>query len=453
MASREARTDPDTGVERTVQRTGAAHVTLVPRNFVLGVLNGALVQITARLLDPNTVIPLLVIFLTGREELVGVLIGLRLFGVALPQVFMPGIAARMPRKRQLYVISAVSRSVMLWALFVLMFYVDRLDAMLLFWVMALLMMLFSSAVGVGLLAFFDIVAKTIPPEWRGRLQAHRWFWGGMLGLAGGALVTWLFDEERSGLSLAQCFQILMGLGALAGTLGAACFCFVSEPEGHSTPRKSSFVRQFRWGMKLFRADRNLRQFVWFKTVGGLAVCAYAYCAIFARQTLGLSASDLGYFIIAQQIGQLGSVPIFGRISDRHGNRSIMIFSSFIYVLIPILVIAAPGLPEMAGGFAVGLWWFKLVFFLMGVAQGGLVVATVYFPLEFAPEKRRPIYLALIQLFTIPLSVFPAMAGLLFPWIGYLGLWLLMFAGAIFCVIAARALQEPRKGLKMMQAQS
>jgi MFS family permease len=94
--------------------------------------------------------------------------------------------------------------------------------------------------------------------------------------------------------------------------------------------------------------------------------------------------------------------------------------------------------------------FLALFFIVGVTVSGMRMAAVNYPLEIAPEMRRPTYIAVISVVNAALALVPVALGLLLRWIGYGGVFALGLAGALSAIGAARALQEPRSALRMVR---
>ena len=73
--------------DSTNNRENKMLVPLHRRNYILGIINGILVQVGSRLADPMTVLPLLLMRLSGVTWIVGLLQAIVIAAPAAPAIF------------------------------------------------------------------------------------------------------------------------------------------------------------------------------------------------------------------------------------------------------------------------------------------------------------------------------------------------------------------------------
>ena len=149
------------------------------RNFVLGIVNGALFMMADLFLDSEMVIAWFLAQLGVSNWVIGLVSPIRNGGWFLPQIFVSGYLQRQPRKMPFYQLTVVVRSGLLLCL--------ALPVALLPvgspWLLALFftfLVAYSLGSGLAGIPFMDMVGKVIPATHRGTFFCERMFWGNLL---------------------------------------------------------------------------------------------------------------------------------------------------------------------------------------------------------------------------------------------------------------------------------
>ncbi|MFQ5809083.1 MAG: hypothetical protein ACE5JM_05645, partial [Armatimonadota bacterium] len=139
---------------------------LIKRNFVLGVINGAIYQVGLACMDPGTVVAAFVVHLLADDPhlmyWIALLYGIRVAGWLWPPPLMAGMLERTPRKLGYYRFSGIARVAALGVITFVVVPRATEGSMATFAAFALLMMLVNSLGGIGMIPFFDIVSKSMP---------------------------------------------------------------------------------------------------------------------------------------------------------------------------------------------------------------------------------------------------------------------------------------------------
>jgi MFS family permease len=103
----------------------------------------------------------------------------------------------------------------------------------------------------------------------------------------------------------------------------------AKPHRHAVVQISDFNEQI-------TSLKKSRSYLTF-TVSGIIFFFAAYCfgpfyQVFMTEHLGLSGWDLGVVNTLTQLGGVLSLPAWGRLIDRHGNKSVMVFSLVLWQL-------------------------------------------------------------------------------------------------------------------------
>lgn len=154
---------------------------------------------------------------------------------------------------------------------------------------------------------------------------------------------------------------------------------------------------------------------------------------FYADAFGANAFILGLLFSAYAAAQFVFAPIWGRLSDRHGRRPIL-----------LMTIAGTGLAMLGLAFATSLFWIFVARLLAGVFAANISVATAYVG-DVTADDERTRWMGMIGAsFGIGFVLGPAAGALLAP----LGLWVPFAAGAALSaanwVFALFALPEPER---------
>jgi MFS family permease len=412
------------------------------RNFLLGILNGAIFKVTMLLIDSNTVLSWFLIQLGASNTLIGLVAPIRMGSSFLLQIFVSGHLQRRPYKLSFYRAMALVRGATLLGTALIIFWVPSNSAWLviLFFV---LLTLYSTGAGLTGLAFMDMVAKAIPPTRRGRFFAQRSFWGGLLALAAGPLVGFMLSES-SGIRFPTNVGWLF-VGAFVTLLVAAgMWALIKEPPSEVTPNTVSVVEQARRGSRILRDNVPYRQYLLLQICSILADSAGAFYIVHAERTLGITAQMVGVYLTARTAATIGSNLLWGRISDRMGNRRLLQITYSLGLCMPLIALGIGWLGSGPAAPWLG-WAYALVFLVWGAYMAGAMIARTGYMLDVIPPAQRSLYMGFGNTL-LGVVRFAAMAsGLLADWAGFAVLMLVSASFYGLSLLLTFAMSEPRAG--------
>ncbi|MDH3215515.1 MAG: MFS transporter, partial [Candidatus Krumholzibacteria bacterium] len=164
------------------------------RNFILGVVTGALINVGMAFLDPVTVLPVFVSRLGGSAAVIGFVSALHGVGWFLPQIFASRLAETRSRLINLYRTVTLIRVLAFAAVVCTVFLLDTENASVMLPVFVLMLLVAHLAGGFSAIPFLEITSKTIPVTSRGRFFGTRRVIGGALGVVAGILVGLILDS-------------------------------------------------------------------------------------------------------------------------------------------------------------------------------------------------------------------------------------------------------------------
>jgi MFS family permease len=412
----------------------------VRRSFVLGVLNGAAFGFAEALIDPPLVLTWFVSQLTSSNLLIGLVSPMGDAGWFLPQIFVSARIQRMPRKMHNYTRAVVIRTAVWLLLAAAVWQVD--DPFLLLVSFFGLYAVARVASGLGGLAFFEVVGKTIPARRRGGFFAWRQLLGGLLGLGGGWIVKTVlnhpslpFPDGHALLFLLYCVVMALGMGA---------FVLVREPPGMVVTEPVTVAEQLRRAGRLLWTDRVYGHYMAARLALGFASIALPFYGIYAKRVLDAPVGMVGVYV-ATRVGAmlLFNLP-WGRLSDRRGNQLVMRLVGLGSGATALLALALVGLMALLQPHGEWLPYLALpLFFTDGAVRPAQVLVGSNFLLELVPEAERSLYLGLSNTLLGVVVLISGLGGLVVDAFGFTGLFVVSAGLSLVGYVFAVGLPEPR----------
>jgi len=415
----------------------------VRRNFKLGVINGSFWLLAKALTDPDTILPAFAVALMGDNPVwVGLLVSVVTAGWFWPPLLMTSVMATRKRRHPFYKLSAVVRLSALVGVWAAVHYLAEGHPLLAFIAVGLSYLVFTSGGGIGLIPFMSVVTDSIPAERRGRFFAMRFFFGGLMAFAAGFWVKWVLSED-SGMGFPHDYAYLFGVAIIVATVSLLSWWDAHEPE-HKVETRSLPLR-----IQLLRGLRRMRTRPGFlRLIAARLMMAASYGLVvpflvpYAYENLAMTEAMVGIALASRVLCYSMFNILWSRLSERHGDRFLLIVAGVTHVAGVALVLITPLLPAIPLGTLMGLQFdlrlgvLMLVFGATGAASSGQGTGLMAYLLAFSPERTRPVYLATYYLLVFPLAFMPLATGLL---IGSAGRYLWAFGIGVAAAVATVAL--------------
>lgn len=424
---------------------------LSKRNFTLGLFNGSVTMLAGSLVNAETVMAAFVVELMGGNVIwVGLLISIFTASLYWPQILLANRLENQPRRLPYYWLSAAVRTFSRLLLAALLLWGTRLTPVSLFVLVSALLLLWAAAAGVGAIPFWSVVTDSIPPNWRGKFLGTRQLIGGLMSIGGGFFVASILRPD-SGYTFPRNYGLLALYAMVFTFLGTGLWCLAEERPHPVQKRRVSVGFQLRRGPRLVRKDPNYRRLLRAAVFYGLAMSfVIPFIVPYALKHLGVAVAAVGAFIIARQLGFGLASSLWSYISDHFGNRLLLLITSSMALLIPLLMLGASWLQPEASLTVIGLnvdlrvAYLVAVFAVVGMTTGGRELGQSIYLLEVAPARKRATYLGFMSTVMLPLAWAPLLASLL---IGRADRFMLGFglslAAALICLYNVARLSEVR----------
>ncbi len=270
--------------------------------------------------------------------------------------------------------------------------------------------------GVSSLPFWEVVAKTTPPNKRAQLFSARNLVGGFLAFLAGFLVREVLSLP---LPFPLPYALLFALGALAYGLGWYLFGLTEEPE--EAPQEA------RMDLRAPLRSPAFRRYLGVRLLLALAGLAEPFYAVYAVRALG-QGKELGLYLSLYALAFTLSNLLWARMAER-GSRGVLQVGAGLAVLALLsALLLPPGL-------------FGLVFLLQGAYLAALGLSTTTLLLNLAPPGERSAAIGLANTLAGLLAFSPVLGGYLADRLGFPALFLLAALLYALALLLAKGLPE------------
>lgn len=308
------------------------------------------------------------------------------------------------RLRRAITVYASATSRVFWLLIALIPFLVSIEARLTFLIAALF--LHTTFAAVGATSWNSWMRDLVPQDRLGSFFAKRMSLATGLGisvsLAAGVYIDFwkkLFPHYEL-----QSYSILFLFGFLVGMLGV--YFITSIPEPRMTPTKGK-LKFFTLILQLFK-DTNFKNLIMFSGSWGFAVnLAAPFFTVYMLKRLQLDMSFIITLAILSQLTSLAFLRVWGRLSDRFSNKSVLGVSGPLFVGC-ILAWTFTTMPEK---YILTIPLLVAIHIFMGISTAGVNLASGNIGLKLAPKGQATAYLATRNFITsVAAGIAPVLGG-------------------------------------------
>ncbi|HKO87889.1 MAG TPA: MFS transporter [Burkholderiales bacterium] len=249
--------------------------------------------------------------------------------------------------------------------------------------------------------------QLIPREGMGAFFARMLFWSTTIACLGSLAAG--FSVDNWPFEGANAYSFLFALAAIAGFMSVWYLFHVPEPV-MPAPVSHGFLSR----MKPPFADRSFRKLLLLMGAWNFASnLAMPFLAVYLMTQLGYSLGTVTTLWVTSQLANALTLYLWGRLSDRFSNKAVLGGALPIYFgCIACLVFASH--PALGAVVLPGLY---VVHLIMGMAAGGISLATANLGLKLAPREQGTAYLASVSLVGATAGgLAPIVGGALAEWV-------------------------------------
>ena len=382
-----------------------------------------------RLINAPTFVPAYIYLITGSTFMVGLAQALQQAGAILSPILG---ASQVEQRKHVLSTAVLIGALMRVQLLGLAIAGWFLTGSALVFSSLLFLFLFGFFMGSQRVAFQVLLAKVIPIERRGTLQAWRNFAGGIVA----ALLSYwagavLIENDSFGNGYATTFFVSFALTSM-GLLILALM--MREPRALSVKAAIS-IRQRLGELPSLLNDVGYTYFLVAQTLTMAGRIAIPFCIIYVGRHMQLDGAAIGLLTLAFLAADTVSNLLWGTLGDRLGFRIIFIASV-------VLWIAAFGVLLVSSE----TWLFLVSFAGLGAAFSGYRISSMTMVLEFGDREDLPMRIALsTTVETIMSTAGPLLGGLASLYFGLVPIFWASIAmlGAGLVVLLVKV-DEPRR---------
>lgn len=416
-------------------------------NFLVLGADVAFFTLALNISSAQTILPLYVHRLMPSNEAVAAITAVRAFGAYAPQLLIAPLTERLRLTKPLVLAVTVFERVPFLALALATLWLAHAAVSALLAIFFVMLLIQTAAGGLVFPAWLDLIARTIPLDWRGRFLGWWQGVGGLLGIGGAALATALVASlpwpgdfiaifgATFAVMIVSFVLLSLGREVPRSTGSQEPRAPRATPPARSLPALATTARgQLHANLRLLGADGGLRWLLAANGAAGIATMAGALFAVSALSPGGLTADQVSAQSIVLALAMTLGNFSWGTIGDRLGHRAVLIGAAVCAGISAALALGARGMLA-----------YGVVFFLLGGSISATLVGQWTFITELAPAARRPTYIAVAAVGYAPFAVgAPILGGWLADHWGYgLVFGLSIAAAALACALYLLRVPEPR----------
>jgi Na+/melibiose symporter-like transporter len=370
------------------------------QNFYAFALDYIAFGVAFTFFNPDSIIPGVVGKLTDSALMIGLSSAAFYSSWQLPQLAVARLINDKPRKMP-YLLAGLTGRIAFLVIAVALWLGlgDNPTAMLaLIFVCVTLFTALDSLSGV---AWFDIMARALPPKLRGRMMGIAQVAGGLLGFGAGILIRQILDQRE----FPGNYALIFALATAALAVSAIGVFLIREPGPESkSHEEENGVNKKGWLGSLF-ANPDYCRVLSCRVLVGMLGLAVPFYVKHAGEVMGLPESAIGEFAMAQTMAgvvvSLALTPIY----ERWGARHVIRIGSAAAAVGPLFALMAH-LIQSDGLARV----YPIVFVSLGIINNVSLIGFLNYLMEIAPEGQHSAYVGTMNTMLWPLTLMGIVGG-------------------------------------------
>ena len=248
--------------------------------------------------------------------------------------------------------------------------------------------LYGLSVGIIIPIWIDFLDKTTNKSLRGKFFGLGFAFNSLGGFVGGIILKNLL---KTNIPFPNNFGYGFFILFISLMIGTIVFYFYKEKSREKYKRSYS---EFKLETKLIiNSHPNFHRYLFSRIFYCAALPAMGLYAIYCQNKFNFDISEVGLFTILN-VSSMGIASyISGNIGDKYGHKISMLIAYSFHLLAVLLVINSKN-----------MLWVYLVFISIGAGQGSFMPSAMNLIYDFAGERDKKTYMALIDSFLAPFAL-------------------------------------------------
>ncbi len=382
-----------------------------------------------------TILPLFVSHMTTSALLIGLIPSIHAVGWQFPQLFMANSVSRLRRYKPMVMLMTIMERVPYLGLALVALFLGTLGNKLALILTFALLVWQGLGSGFTANAWQSMIAKIIPPDWRGT------FFGAQAALANTLMsitaiaAGYILDRIHTPLNFSLCFL----LTAVGLALSYISIGLTREPVDNEKTIPERQASSWKGGIEILRRDRNFTAFLIVRLLSQFAMMGFAFYIVYGLRRFGMSDVTAGFLTAALTISSTVANAVMGWLGDRLGHRAMLIAGTLAVMLSSLMAWGAPS-----------IGWLYPVFVLEGLANVAYWTTGMAITAEFGSEESRPTYIGLSNTLVAPFTILAPLIG---GWIAQTTSFQATFmvsavGGLVTAVLLFWLVRDPRPRIKV-----
>jgi MFS family permease len=410
------------------------------RDFVVFFADMLTFGLAMSFVNRTTVLPSLVLRLTGSEPIVGLVETICNGAWLLPQLAAARFLATRRERRKYITRPVIVERLVFLTLPPMLLLVAGPHPATAATLLLVSLGLFFSLDAFASVAWFDLLSRALPPAPRARMIGLSQLASGIAGVGCGILVGRILGSPR--LAFPTSYALLFVLANVFFIFDlVAILCFRDRPgraDAYLAPM-GDFVRGL---VRLVREDRRFALVVGVRLLVGASGMATPFYIIFALNGLHFGQASIGFFTAAQVIGGIASSLLMAELSRRRGTRAVIRLCAALALASPVVALATLAARHVLPPAGLQVI-YALVFVTLGALANGGLAGFMSYLLEYAPPENRTVYVGLANTLNGAILVMPFVGGWILQGSSFAVLFAATAAVSVLGVLGSLRVAEPR----------
>ena len=254
-----------------------------------------------------------------------------------------------------------------------------------------LFVLYGIGLGIVIPIWADFLSAVTLREVRGTFFGLSFALGSFGSFLGGILLRFIL---KSGVPFPQNFGIGYFIYFFSVVIATIIYIGYRVNENRRQRSPLSLKDFSALAKSIVKGHKNFQKYVLSRVFCCAHLPAVSLYPVYCQQKFGFDISEAGTFTIINVIASGCASYFTGRVGQRFGYKSGMVFFCFSHFMAVLLAV-----------FSQNMFWVYAIFLCIGMANGAFMPAAMNMVYDFAGDRDNKLYMALIDSFLAPFVVF------------------------------------------------